>query len=205
MVKELELIKEEAIKIQNSLSTEEKKLFEFDKCVLCDGPIDANVMVVARDLGKDEIKEGVPLIGAAGSLYRLVEDSLNAEAFLCNIVPFKPMYNKAFPKNIREQFYPIVDKLIKVVKPKAILAMGNESLCLFLGLESGILNFALDRQPLYGGRYHDIAIFPIAHPSYLIHNGVNSFTLKRNKEKRNMFKELFYFNIYRAFKFAGDI
>ena len=201
---EIEVIKEQAEFTYKNLSKKEKELFEFDTCVLCDGSVNANVLTIARDLGRDEVEEGVPLIGAAGSLFRYIEMKMRVESFKCNIVPYKPWNNKVFPKQIREKFYPIVYSLMELVKPKAIIVLGNEAFELFTGVYGGITNFAQDEKPIYEAKF-DLPLFAAVHPSYLTRQGITIESLKTNRNHKKIFKELFFHNIYRAHKFVGDV
>src|SRR5690242_19863673 len=80
--------------------------------ILFAGSLDAPVCVFGRDLGKDEVAEGEPLVGAAGRMVRsgLIQASAGAApaksdrrlevalslALLTNTVPYKPPGNKAY-------------------------------------------------------------------------------------------------------------
>jgi uracil-DNA glycosylase len=100
--------------------------------ILFAGSIDAPLCVVGRDLGKDEVRAGQPLIGAAGRMVRsgiaqyydrsawtedgehrdhASETALN-HALLTNLVPYKPPGNKAYPARIRERFRPFLERLL---------------------------------------------------------------------------------------------
>lgn len=96
--------------------------------ILFAGSLDAPVCILARDLGKDEVAAGQPLIGAGGRLVRAgvvaarppkrgsreprpLDDALN-EALLTNTVPFKPPGNKAYSPAVRERFRPFVAALL---------------------------------------------------------------------------------------------
>jgi uracil-DNA glycosylase len=101
--------------------------------ILFAGSLDAPLCVVGRDLGKDEVRAGQPLIGAAGRLVRSgiarvwdQGDSMNhtqatkrsasetalRHALLTNLVPFKPPGNKAYPETIRQRFRPFLERLL---------------------------------------------------------------------------------------------
>jgi len=98
--------------------------------VLYAGSLDAPVCVFARDLGKDEVAAGQPLIGAGGRLVRagLFREALGAEppasdkrleailphALLTNTVPYKPPGNKAYPTSVKERFRPFLAELLAV-------------------------------------------------------------------------------------------
>ncbi len=96
--------------------------------ILFAGSLEAPLCVFARDLGKDEVSEGEPLIGAGGRLVReglyrarhgagpprsdrRLESAL-ADALLTNTVPYKPPGNKAYPAKVKERFRPFLAELL---------------------------------------------------------------------------------------------
>jgi uracil-DNA glycosylase len=96
--------------------------------ILFAGSLEAPVCVFARDLGKDEVAEGEPLIGAGGRLVReglyrarhgtepprsdrRLESALD-DALLTNTVPYKPPGNKAYPAKVKERFRPFLAELL---------------------------------------------------------------------------------------------
>jgi uracil-DNA glycosylase len=97
--------------------------------ILFAGALDAPVCILARDLGRDEVAAGEPLIGAGGRLVRAgivaawppargedddpprLERALD-HALLTNTVPFKPPGNKAYAESVRERFRPFVASLL---------------------------------------------------------------------------------------------
>lgn len=205
IIDQFQQIKEQAEQIYQSLTEKEKQLFHCDKCVLYDGSVESRIVTIARDLGKDEIEKGVPLIGAAGSIFRFVEAAFEYPTFKINTVPFRPTDNIVFPLEIRKKFKNIIDSIIEVVNPRAIIVMGNEALETFVYPRyRGITQYANDDgfEMLYKGR--KLQIFPVVHPSYLIRQGINFKSLKDNKEHNKIFKELFFKNIYRAYKFVEE-
>jgi uracil-DNA glycosylase len=96
--------------------------------VLFAGSVDATVCVVGRDLGKDEVAAGQPLIGAGGrkvraGLFRWMHgedpsasdrrlESILPRVLLTNLVPYKPLGNQAYPLAVRERFRPFLAELI---------------------------------------------------------------------------------------------
>jgi uracil-DNA glycosylase len=101
--------------------------------ILFAGSLDAPLCVVGRDLGKDEVRAGQPLIGAAGRLVRSgiagvwdqgdSRDDIQAakksasetalrHVLLTNLVPYKPPGNKAYPAAIRQRFRPFLERLL---------------------------------------------------------------------------------------------
>lgn len=137
------------------------------KVVLFAGNPKADILVVARDLGRDEVEQGEPLIGRAGSLFRKDASRLGFKVLrdflMTNTVPLWPKGNKAFPKEIRELFRPILTSVVAAVNPKFILTLGNEAMSMFLPIETGITKVA-------GETYQvgNMTIMPCAHPSYIV-------------------------------------
>jgi uracil-DNA glycosylase len=100
--------------------------------ILFAGSLEAPVCFVGRDLGKDEVAAGQPLIGAAGRLVRLgvlfawggpdapgarssaglpLQEALKY-VVLTNTVPYKPPGNKAYAESVRRRFRPFLERLL---------------------------------------------------------------------------------------------
>lgn len=112
--------------------------------VLYAGSLDAPVCVFGRDLGKDEVAHGQPLIGAGGRLVReglirgfeeappkttdkTLESALNY-ALLTNTVPYKPPGNKAYPDRVKERFRPFQAELLAHFwRGDRVLTLGTEA------------------------------------------------------------------------------
>jgi uracil-DNA glycosylase len=112
--------------------------------ILFAGSLEAPVCVFGRDLGKDEVAEGQPLVGAAGRMVRAgiyearegepppksdrrVESALE-HALLTNTVPYKPPGNKAYSEAVKERFRPFVAELLAAAwKGDRVLTLGTEA------------------------------------------------------------------------------
>lgn len=112
--------------------------------ILCAGRLDAPLCVFARDLGKDEVAEGQPLVGAAGRLVRAgivaawtgspsskadrtLEQALE-HALLTNTVPYKPPGNKAYAGGVKERFRPYLAELLTVLwQGDRVISLGTEA------------------------------------------------------------------------------
>jgi uracil-DNA glycosylase len=112
--------------------------------ILFAGSLEAPVCVFARDLGKDEVVEGQPLIGAGGRLVRVglylarhgkkppKSDrrlvSVLDDALLTNTVPYKPPGNKAYPASVKERFRPFLAELLGAHwKGDQVITLGTEA------------------------------------------------------------------------------
>src|SRR5262245_44533188 len=120
--------------------------------ILFAGSLEAPLCVVGRDLGKDEVSAGQPLIGAAGRLVRLglleagrdsgstpagdpgrpsLQDALRY-AVLTNTVPYKPPGNKAYPAGVRRRFRPFLEKfLVGYWQGDQVITLGTEAFLWF--------------------------------------------------------------------------
>jgi uracil-DNA glycosylase len=114
--------------------------------ILFAGSLDATVCVFARDLGKDEVRLGQPLIGAGGKLVRQGltqawkeersadggaasdQEAALRHALLTNTVPFKPPGNKAYAESVKNRFRPFVLELLtRFWKGHHIITLGTEA------------------------------------------------------------------------------
>jgi uracil-DNA glycosylase len=112
--------------------------------ILCAGALDAPLCVFARDLGKDEVARGEPLVGAAGRLVRegivaawtgaappkadtRLETALE-HALLTNTVPYKPPGNKAYAEAVKQRFRPFLAELLTVHwRGDRVISLGTEA------------------------------------------------------------------------------
>lgn len=112
--------------------------------ILFAGSLESSICVLGRDLGKDEVAAGEPLIGAGGrlvrsELYRAATGSEPAArdrrlepalsiAMLTNTVPYKPPGNKAYPARVKERFRPFVAELIGAHwRGDRVITLGTEA------------------------------------------------------------------------------
>jgi len=98
--------------------------------ILYAGSLEAPVCIFGRDLGKDEVRLGQPLIGAGGKLVRqgllqacraggsdddatpgALQDAPR-HALLTNTVPYKPPGNEAYSDAVKQRFRPLVLELL---------------------------------------------------------------------------------------------
>jgi uracil-DNA glycosylase len=114
--------------------------------ILYAGSLSAAVCIMGRDLGKDEVRLGQPLIGAGGKLVRqgilrvwdsgnpgnprtggTLEDALQY-ALLTNTVPFKPPGNKAYSEAVKERFRPfLLEFLTRFWSGHHVITLGSEA------------------------------------------------------------------------------
>lgn len=165
--------------------------------ILFAGSLDASCCVFARDLGKDEVAEGQPLIGAGGRLVRAgvyearhgtpppsarTLGSVPEDVLLTNTVPYKPPGNKAYAGSVKERFRPYVAELLAVQwRGDRVITLGTEAFHWFAPyLDAATLAGFWDRDDRYEANLecvlttHDapplskrLTLYPLPHPSPL--------------------------------------
>jgi uracil-DNA glycosylase len=112
--------------------------------ILFAGALSSPVCALGRDLGKDEVMLGQPLVGAAGRLVRAgvhqafhgtspppgdrMLESVLERILLTNTVPYKPPGNKAYPRAVRERFRPfLVELLAAHWQGRQVITLGTEA------------------------------------------------------------------------------
>lgn len=112
--------------------------------ILFAGNLDSPVAFVGRDLGRDEVRLGEPLIGGAGQRVRralhthlfghegpkrdpYLHVAVN-HALLTNTVPYKPEANIAYPPGVRERFRAFIAALLTCRwTGEMIITLGTEA------------------------------------------------------------------------------
>lgn len=116
---------------------------EATKPILYFGNLKSNICFFGRDLGKDEVIAGQPLIGASGTLVRQgfyqviygenTEDkeklqSIKDRLILTNTVPYKPPENKAYGVKIKNRFRPFIEQFFVLHwEGHQIITLGTEA------------------------------------------------------------------------------
>jgi uracil-DNA glycosylase len=116
-----------------------------DPCrpILCAGSLDARWCAVGRELGREEVHAGEPLVGMAGRRFRraaheaLIGPAPKSErafaavldrVLLANVVPYRPVDNKAYDRATVERFRPLLERLLaEVWTGDVVLALGETS------------------------------------------------------------------------------
>lgn len=115
--------------------------------IVCAGALDAPVCLFGRELGREEVHEGQPLIGSGGRrLRRVVHETLIGPApraerrfdavldhvLLTNTVPYRPVGNRAYGKRTVDRFRPFVERLLGAIwSGERIVALGQQALLWF--------------------------------------------------------------------------
>ena len=139
-----------------------------DRLVFGDGDPDADLMIVGEAPGEDEDLCGRPFVGRAGQLLDRVLAAVDidrADAYVTNIVKFRPPGNRNPRPDEIDASVPLLLEQIRWVRPQVIVTLGNVPTQWFLGSKEGITRMR--------GRWsdwHGVRVLPLYHPAYLLRN-----------------------------------
>lgn len=135
-------------------------------CLIGDGPVPADVMIVGEAPGFREDEVSRPFSGKSG---RLLDETLEKfgldrrSAFITNVNKCRPPENRTPNKTEQKACRPYLDKEIEAVNPKFILTLGNTALSVVR--KSGIMKHRGSVNQL-----GDIQVFSTVHPAAVLRN-----------------------------------
>ena len=159
--------------------------------IVCAGSPSARWCAVGRELGREEVVAGAPLVGMAGRRFRraaheaLVGPAPKSErefapvlehVLLTNMVPFRPVGNEAYDKATVERFRPFLERLLtEVWTGDTVLSLGRHATNWFAPYAADGAVEALWADP--AARFRDtlaidvrgrrLVLAPLPHPSPL--------------------------------------
>ncbi|MBU2591403.1 MAG: uracil-DNA glycosylase [Nitrospinota bacterium] len=140
-----------------------------NKIVFGEGDPKATILFIGEGPGKDEDEQGRPFVGRAGQLLTdIIEKGMKIkreEVYICNLVKCRPPENRNPEKDEIAACRPFLDKQIKSVSPKVIIALGKLASSTLAGREVKITQ---ERGEWFD--YEGIKVMPTYHPSYLLRN-----------------------------------
>lgn len=184
-----------------------------DNPIIFEGDSDCDIMVIARDLGRNEVEKERPLIGKAGQLFRRLINfmDLKDNIYMTNLVPYKPNNNKAFPKDVRDKFYPLLLEQIDYIDPDVIITLGRIATSdLFNNSINSLTGFMKDyyqkaseydydvdyfKQQIYVDNWME-RLLSAYHPSYLSHKGVSKYNIIKKIDKPEKNNKLYCYFYY---------
>jgi len=99
--------------------------------VFGDGSPDAELVFIGEAPGKNEDKQGLPFVGAAGKFLNemLAGIGLKREdVYITNIVKYRPPENRDPYPDEKAAFLPFLKRQLLVIKPKLIVTLGRHSM-----------------------------------------------------------------------------
>ena len=156
------------------------------------GNPEAALCFVGEAPGADEDAQGLPFVGRAGQLLDKMIQAMGLDpakdVYVCNIIKCRPPGNRRPEPSEIDACIPFLHEQLAVVKPKAIVAMGNTAVGALLGTKLGITKLR-GQWKLYRGA---TPLMPTYHPSYLIRPSAQQAEAKRQawEDLQAVMKEL---------------
>ena len=128
----------------------------------------AELVCVGEAPGATEDETGRPFVGQAGQLLTKILGAINLrreDVFICNVLKHRPPGNRNPAPTEVEACSPYLIRQLELIRPRAILAMGNFA-------AQTLLNSKLSLGKLRGAvhRYHGIPLIVTYHPAALLRN-----------------------------------
>lgn len=173
-----DLLVEPAIRTAASLEGLREVLGDCRRCKLCKGRTNivfgvgspaARLMFVGEGPGEDEDLQGLPFVGAAGTLLTdIITKGMKlarGDVYIANVVKCRPPKNRNPEPDEIVACEPFLRRQIDLVRPEVIVSLGNFATQALLG----------DRTPISRrrGRWHEFSgtpLMPTFHPAYLLRN-----------------------------------
>jgi len=138
------------------------------KFVFGEGNPDAQLVFVGEAPGRDEDEQGRPFVGRAGQLLTKIIEAMGyrrEDVFICNVLKCRPPNNRPPEPGEVEQCEPHLIEQLRIIKPKAICALGTHAAKTLLKIDIPI---SAMRGNFYD--YHGVKLMPTYHPAYLLRN-----------------------------------
>ena len=137
-----------------------------NKVVFGSGNLHAKLVFVGEAPGADEDEQGLPFVGRAGQLLTKIIEAMGMtrdEVFICNVLKCRPPHNRPPAPGEVVNCRPYLKRQLELIKPKAIVALGNHAVKALLQTEQGISQLRGTFQT-----YEGTPMMCTYHPAYLL-------------------------------------
>jgi DNA polymerase len=134
--------------------------------VFADGDPDARLMFIGEGPGQEEDRQGLPFVGAAGQKLNEMIAAMGLkreQVYIANVVKCRPPGNRVPTPIEMATCGPYLKRQIEIVRPEAIVLLGNTAAKALLVDPVGITQLRGHWQDLWG-----IPVMPTFHPAYLV-------------------------------------
>jgi uracil-DNA glycosylase len=147
--------------------------------VFARGNPEAQLCFVGEAPGADEDAQGLPFVGRAGQLLDRMIGAMGLsperDVYICNILKCRPPGNRRPEPDEMATCIPYLHEQLALVRPRAIVALGNTAVAALLETKLGITKLR-GQWKLYQG--HTL-VMPTYHPSYLLRPSPQQTEAKR--------------------------
>lgn len=133
------------------------------RLVFGSGNADAKILLIGEAPGFHEDQQGVPFVGAAGTLLNKVLANVGLsreELYIANVIKCRPPDNRTPLRGEVESCRPYLREQIEIIEPEVIGTMGNPATELFVPNFKGITK---SRGRIY--QWERFTVLPIYHPA----------------------------------------
>ena len=140
--------------------------------VFGEGAPDAELMFVGEAPGAEEDRTGRPFVGRAGAK---LDEMITAmgfrreQVYIANVLKTRPPENRTPLQHEVEACGPYLAAQTRIIRPRAIVALGGPAAKLLLQTETGITQLRGVWGHYQAGNY-SVPIMPTFHPAYLLRN-----------------------------------
>lgn len=137
-----------------------------NKVVFGAGNVHAKLVFVGEAPGADEDEQGLPFVGRAGQLLTKIIEAMGMtrdQVFICNVLKCRPPNNRPPAPAEVVNCRPFLKRQIELIRPKAIVALGNHAVRALLQTEKGISELRGTFQT-----YEGTPVMCTYHPAYLL-------------------------------------
>jgi uracil-DNA glycosylase family 4 len=139
----------------------------------------ASLCFVGEAPGADEDAQGLPFVGRAGQLLDRMITAMGLvperDVYVCNILKCRPPGNRRPEPVETATCIPYLHEQLALVRPRAIVALGNTAVAALLDTTLGITKLR-GQWKLYRGQ---TLVMPTYHPSYLLRPSPQQIEAKR--------------------------
>lgn len=142
--------------------------------VFGDGSPNAPIVFIGEAPGKNEDKQGLPFVGAAGKFLNEMLGNIGLgrnDVYITNIVKYRPPANRDPAPEEKTAFLPFLRRQLEIIKPKLVVTLGRHSMECFLP-RLKISDCHGQPKRLRGQVY-----LPLFHPAAALYNGSMRQTL----------------------------
>lgn len=151
------------------------------RCKLCmgrktvvvgEGHPHADLMFIGEGPGEQEDIQGRPFVGAAGQLLDRMIEAMGIrreQVYIANVVKCRPPGNRNPEPDEIEACSPFLQRQIRLIQPKIIVALGKFAAQTLLQTDRGILSIRGKFQEFKLGEGR-VKLMPTLHPAYLLRN-----------------------------------
>jgi DNA polymerase len=155
------------------------------QAVFGDGSAESDIVFIGEAPGKNEDKEGVPFVGAAGKFLNEMLEGIGKkreEIYITNIVKYRPPDNRDPEPKEKEDCNEWLISELKIISPKLIVFLGRHSMTRFFPGEliSDLHGKLLIKPTKELGKQ---AFLPLYHPAAALYNGGMRETLIKDFKK----------------------